>query len=283
MNNPLQNSPFENHTIFAWFLEQSRKWVKDIEVENVTIIGSNPFNHTKLKEILTSNYHQIDFWNSDDFLDFCHVLVVGRENVNLEILDQHIKFRQGRNCKIYSQEMIAAYILTGSDPFNASNDLLLAFAKGHPVLEFLLDEYDPGFFYWPHMKVGIGLSSIEVELSQEGMLGALGYHAGKSGLSNKERHVKLSNIFRLETNQLPEIENRESMKKWLDSSPKTCERLRLIVQTIFLHWKNKKNNKTQWKAVQDYEDDLQWLKKKYYEKCNYKFNWPDTRVYSQSN
>lgn len=292
-SDPIQNNPFENPTILAWLLRNCMSPVDfmdygyefELDIGPIIAIGSGPFEAEALTELMQSHSRllgYIELWDEGDFIEGFDIIVVGRENCDLEILDQQIRFRQGGVCKIYSQEMLIGYVLTGSDPFDASKDLLLAFAQGHPVLEYLLYEYDTGYFDWPRMQVSPGEESdFDAELSKEGMLGAMGYHVGKRGKPVEERRRLLQQLYELPISQLPRIQNIESLNKFLASSPRSSERLRLIAWNIQINWlKFIRNDSVKFhQSIKDYESDLKWLKEEFYDRYSYRFDWPDTHVY----
>ena len=112
--------------------------------------------------------------------------------------------------------MMLMFMQLKVDPFDLPEEELKKFANGHPALEYLLYEYDSGFFHWPSGKVNEHSSYTgNFELGEKGMLAAMGYRVGKTkGKSERERRKILQNLFQLDATRLPRIDNPDSMNKW---------------------------------------------------------------------
>ena len=132
-----------------------------------------------------------------------------------------------------------------------------------------------GYFKWPHTNFypGKGLFNPTKELLQIGVLAAMGYHVGNKGLNTSSRHNILQVAF---TNAVPFVEI-DNMKKW--NAPRTPWRLKKIAYCLATFTKNAKrrsNSDSFWQAIEDWESDLAWLKRNFYDGVyDSKFVWPD--------
>jgi hypothetical protein len=279
-NNPKKNNIFENPVLLDWFLsvctpDEEQKGEMRLAIKAVPL-GNGPLHEDEFGRIINDLWIKdhifvaeitLDELEDADISDI-HTIIVGREGWDeYDILDNfvrnHIKTRQP--CKIYSQEMLLAYAITGRDPFDAPREVLLAFAEGHPALQYLLN-FEVSYFDWPAMEVKGGSDSdFEYDLKSEGMLGAFGYHAGKSGKPKAERHEALERAFDTPPGKLPQIKNKESLEKWRATPQGSCDRLSRIAWYIggFLWRKDypkyQKNPKGYRKLIDDYKSDLDWL------------------------
>ena len=132
-----------------------------------------------------------------------------------------------------------------------------------------------GYFRWPHTDIypGKGLFNPTEELLQIGVLAAMGYHVGKKGLNVSARHSILQTAY---TNSVPFVEM-DNMKEW--NAPKTPWRLKKIADCLATFAQNAKrrvNSDSYWQSIEDWEDDLAWLKRNFYDGVyDSKFVWPD--------
>ena len=111
------------------------------------------------------------------------------------------------------------------------------------------------------------------EWPDKGLLSYVGYHVGKSGKSPIERRKILSNVF---LSELPNVQNPQYMKEW--GQIKSSQRLRKIANSLASFIRNaKRKNEIPDEAINDWENDLDWLKKKYYRGV-FTFPWPSTEV-----
>lgn len=289
-NIPLRNSIFENDKLLQWFADI----YKDITQErNFDIIDAVLFGYGPYDDVaFLTMFAFVDFdklidydapeFNESEIVEYkINTGIVGRVGWNEEALIDFVELHIANDmpCKIYSQEMLAAYAITGVDPFDAPREVLLAFAEGHPALQYLLD-YTINDFDWPTMMPRSGnTSSFDYDLKNKGMLGAFGYSAGVNGKNKNDRHTALKRALSTPPNSLPHIENKESLRKWQASEANSCARLHLIAWYIWGRWntnypKYEKNPESYRQLIDDYESDLNWLKKKYYQNCKHRITWP---------
>jgi hypothetical protein len=112
---------------------------------------------------------------------------------------------------------------------------------------------------------------------QVGMLSHFGYKVGEhEGIKKKNRRVLLDYIF---TSKLPMVHSPSYLLEWGD--PNTEERLKKMSQSLayFAKQKRRLDEDKFEKAIMDWEDDLDYLKEKYYDENNFGFTWPDTMSY----
>lgn len=133
-----------------------------------------------------------------------------------------------------------------------------------------------GYFKWPHTNIypGKGLFNPTKELMQIGVLAMMGYHVGRvHGIGDFLRHEILKSAY---ISDIPFVEC-DYMKAW--SVPKTHWRLKKIAYCLASFAKNAKR-KSNWysysQCIEEWEDDLAWLKRNFYDGVyDSKFEWPD--------
>ena len=133
-----------------------------------------------------------------------------------------------------------------------------------------------GYFKWPHTNIypGKGLFNPTKELMQIGVLAMMGYHVGRvHGIGDFLRHEILKSAY---ISDIPFVEC-DYMKAW--SVPKTHWRLKKIAYCLASFAKNAKR-KSNWysysQCIEEWEDDLAWLKQNFYDGVyDSKFEWPD--------
>jgi hypothetical protein len=103
------------------------------------------------------------------------------------------------------------------------------------------------------------------------MLSRMGYHVGnRQGVATPIRRKILEYAV---TNSIP-VPNPLEIDRW--GEPSTEKRLKMVAESLaFFVRKNKRlHDERLAKAIIEWEEDLDWLKKTYYEPNSYKFNWP---------
>ena len=224
-------------------------------------------------------YKEYDF---DDFLrtkvkNVCtpseniDIIIVGRE-FNPTILDEQINLRIGKSLFVYSQEMFLSR-LAGKDPFD-DKYALMKFAEGHPVFKYLDARYAD--FDWPttHIVPSSNVLDIDDEdLPDEGVLKNNGYKVGKTGKRREERRRILTKVF---TTKLDIVDSLQYMNQW--DNPSSGNRLKKMADSIasFARSAKKRNNPPE-QAIEDWEEDLDWLKMTYYI-GRFSFDWPGAFV-----
>lgn len=104
------------------------------------------------------------------------------------------------------------------------------------------------------------------------MLKHCGYKVGASGLPESQRRQILDSIF---LHSLSFIDDITYLSEW--GEPNTDQRLKKLVESIVAFTRNAKrrNGNSFSKAIQDWEADLAYLKRTYYDE-RYYFQWPRT-------
>ncbi len=254
------------------------QWLAEIEEptddlnwsKEVATIGSDPFQGDFIDKLLHREDHSVHICGDED----AGVLIVGRDGWTTDELQEQISAREGNTLRIYSQEMAILAILTGHDPFDAGEEVLMEMGKGHPALEHLIE--NP--FKWPSIGENYGGNVyIDGDLwRKQSPLTAMGYHVGvSSNLSDSERRKLLGNIFKgrlVFPDDFSEYEKRE----WGQSG--TSARLQKmalhVVGNISLHSPRLGYNSV---AVNEWKGDLAWLRKTFFT-TSFRFRWPDTVV-----
>ena len=224
--------------------------------------------------IFTSTLEELGykFWTLPD-TELRH-LVVGRKNWSKDELLAQIDSVDGEPLRIYSQEMFLAKLMTGRDPFDSNDEeLLLAFAKGHPALEFLLKLQNP----WPTVcerdNRPINLVNYDDYGVTETPLHLLGYHVGAtSHLTEMQRWALLTECFKTHNLEFT-IESTEDYRlKWGRSSSAQ----RLYRMAVHIKWLAEGQGKDPRKpqARLDWVDDLEWLRKTFHGPIRSRFKWP---------
>ena len=226
----------------------------------VVTTGSLPYQEDDFDDLLRTKVK--DVCTPSENID---IIIIGRE-FNQTILDEQINLRIGQSLFVYSQEMFLSR-LAGKDPYD-DKDALMKFAEGHPVFKYLND----CFIEWPTTHIVqslVGLAVDDDEWVQEGVLDDNGYHVGNSGKERDERRRILAKVF---TTKLNNVTSLEYMAEW--GSPNTGSRLQKLANTIASLARNaKRRNNPPEQAIEDWENDLEWLKNTYYS-GRFNFDWP---------
>ncbi|HIF9126983.1 TPA: hypothetical protein ACX6QH_002681 [Photobacterium damselae] len=128
-----------------------------------------------------------------------------------------------------------------------------------------------GGFKWPSTIAYEANENIpEINWPQVGMLKGVGYSVGMNGLPTDQRRELLSNVM---SQPLPYVISYTYHREW--GEPSTTERLKKLANTIASLAKNsKRSSKNTSQAINDWEDDLKWLKENYYRNGQYAWSWP---------
>jgi hypothetical protein len=260
-----------DHRIIDWMLDDASPEQAGVDHGYLSLTGEGPWADQQIREMMESAGFSL--WMLPD-ADVEHV-VVGRHSWDVSSLEQQIEAREGKQLRIYSQEMWFAKMVTGRDPFDSGDhDLLMAFAKGHPALQYLIDRDNP----WPEVSSGElvegdGVITEGIEFGVNSPLRNFGYQVGvSSNLSVAQRRALLARF--LEAKDLPfdgDASN-EYRSHW--GRPRSVQRLFRIASHIrwLIGWQGKSPYREQ--ANDDWRSDLQWLKKTYYKSNLHKFRWP---------
>lgn len=129
-------------------------------------------------------------------------------------------------------------------------------------------------FSWPTTSIANGSQNLSGQAFKhdEGLLRHYGYKVGINGLSQKER-IKILNLIFVQS-YLP-LEDRAYVSEW--GEPQTPERLKKLADSIAAFTRNAKrrNNPNFEQAIRDWETDLAYLKRNYYDNRS-SFRWPQT-------
>lgn len=128
------------------------------------------------------------------------------------------------------------------------------------------------YFVWPTSGTGNGDGSGTFDnWNQQGMLKYLGYQVGATdGLKESARRHILDAVF---SNALPPVNGPDYLSDWGPAA--SPSRLRRLAEEIARFARNAKNKRSANMdvAVSDWEDDLQYLRDRYY-RGRFNFGWP---------
>jgi hypothetical protein len=133
---------------------------------------------------------------------------------------------------------------------------------------------NPDYFIWPLTDATPGNGGITLtQWPKIGLLRYHGYGVGEKGKPRPSRQAILTRVFELSV--LPKLVSPDYILEWGDS--RSAKRLKKMAYSIAQFCINNKRRKRAWmkQAIDQYEDDLAWLKKKYYDgHFDQKFIWP---------
>lgn len=138
------------------------------------------------------------------------------------------------------------------------------------------------YFKWPDTVIAprslTGTVVDERNWPQEGMLKYKGYSVGSSSnVTRWKRQIILREVYE---NQLPNVMDSDYMAQW--GRPQSAKRLKKMAESLAAFAKNAKRKRSQGNfdvAIADWEEDLAWLKKEFYDGVYSKvFSWPNLKV-----
>ncbi|PMO64129.1 hypothetical protein BCT04_14555 [Vibrio breoganii] len=126
-------------------------------------------------------------------------------------------------------------------------------------------------FRWPSTVVTEADGNLpEGEWPKLGMLKAVGYSVGQSGLAISIRAELLTNVY---VQQLPHVTSQSYVDEW--GAPESSRRLQKMAESLAAFARNAKRKDADMSyAIRDWEHDLAWLKDQYYLKHKYTWSWP---------
>ena len=258
--------------IVDWMLEQASPEQAEVNHGYLSLIGEGPWEHDELALLVEQKGFSL--WQLPD-PDVRHV-VVGRTKWDADQLEAQIACMVDLDLRIYSQEMWFAKLATGRDPFDSDNwDLLMAFAKGHDALQYLISRDNA----WPEVTTS-GLVGGKEGVTQGDELGStsplhnFGYEVGsKAGLSEHKRREILTRF--LEARTLTFEVNASDTYRLHWGRPRSVQRLFRVASHIqwLIGWQGKSPKRIQ--ANEEWTNDLRWLKKTFYKPATHKFKWPN--------
>jgi len=129
-----------------------------------------------------------------------------------------------------------------------------------------------GYFDWPLTDAPASRHSFTGDhyFYKEGLLSFIGYRVGRNGTPQNIRHQLLDCVFH---NELPNVDSPEYMEEW--DEPRTANRLKKLAESMAAFTRNakRKMNSDYSIAVEEWEDDLEYLYRKYYVGY-FRFSWP---------
>lgn len=127
-------------------------------------------------------------------------------------------------------------------------------------------------FVWPSTEAVPGRRhAFSGNMHHSGMLSYVGYKVGHQGLPPSSRRDLLGAVYR---GHLPQLPDAGYMQEW--GTPHSGVRLRKLAHTIAALARNaKRRGRHMAVAVADWEADLAYLKRMYYD-GRYDFSWPRT-------
>lgn len=181
-----------------------------------------------------------------------------------------------------SQEMLLASLFTEQQPRSPYGAEWEGHITDHKALSCVkkirarrTEENKP--FTWPKTDIEPGNGSLtDQQWPQVGMLKFLGYNVGHNGALRTDRQKALQIAFT--AHELPKVNGPEYVKGWGNAS--TGVRLKKIADSIATFCRNARhqNSKSYTATIADYEEDLAWLKKTYYDgRFDRQFVWPDSK------
>lgn len=256
-----------NSQLFAWLIAAAGTISTD-DVP-VTVMGSDPIEHDRVCQLLVSVGVTVTEPTEDT-----GILVIGRGNWSGPKLKALLTLRMGETLRVYSQEMALTWIISGCDPFSTNDPAhLRAMAGDHLALTYL--EEVEGFI-WPTTKVRPSHQSLDGFAAEEiGYLRRQGYRVGKNGIPEYKRRQILEYCY--QRGVLPADYSAEYVQSW--GAPGSSARLHKIAESIASFCRNyRRKAGASPEAIHDWEADLEWLRKTFYE-GRFFFSWPGTDIW----
>lgn len=267
----------DDEILQRWFVEYfpAPPWKEEV----ISTVGSNPYSESELDNFIKA-VGEMEVYYVDSETE---ILIVGREDweYKKEVFEELLDSREGKQLKIYSQEMFLAYWITGQDPFE-DVEVALSFAEGHPALEHFraLPRVD-----WINTTISLTNNSGKLKIKKPaiGVLKHAGYVVGKNkGLSPDERQKILRKVF---ISQLYEILSEEYVRDckknypyYLDEWGAAKSERRLVKMRDFIASGCRTRKRAGHnEAASDYEDDLEWLRLNFH-KGHFKFDWENYQI-----
>jgi len=261
--------------VLEWLTADGHFHELNLESPYIAVIGEGPFGKREFDVWLRKKgFKPVNGGDSRASL-----LLLGRSANEFDI-EGHLMEKIGEEIRVFSQELIIASLITCSDPFSRSkafqNKTLKPFADGHPALSYLRELRLP----WPSLEIAQNFEFVYTydDAVKETPLHAIGYRVGvTAGLSSLKRHELLKDVFNgvYDSHSDWDVESAEYMATW--GQPKTRRRLCRMAYHIAAQIANKKRRKNHEQAVEEWRNDLDWMRKNLYKK-SFKFEWPSTRV-----
>ena len=257
------STPFDNENLRNWLLEGCE--LATLLPNRLGTVGTGPFPESEFVDFLSSLGLEISTPSQE-----LSVLVMGREEWDEDSLHEVIEGRRGMALRVYSQEMVLAYMLVGRDPLD-SPEIAESFGDGHPALEYIKE------WGWDWPKTRLVPHSAERSFGPVGVwkaesfLTIMGYTVGTKRRDLQMRRDALRHTF---TEELPAVSDDKYRAEW--GPPQSGTRLKKMAErislNILLHYPQGHQV-----AVSRWTGDLDWLRRVYYD-GHYTFPWPSTIV-----
>lgn len=302
------DNALNNLELAAWLFERA-EWIPNLS-KNVNWVGHGPMDfgptsslgsylailflgpldewpdrNLRFYDVIRAAFPELEILDdsSNQYWPESGILIVGTKNWSESLLELIVQSHAGRTLRVYSEEMLYFYLITGRDPLSASSELLDRFAEGHGALQYLKN-LEIGF-NWPQTFVPLTVTGNfpTTGLLDKGMLKHYGYSVGKSSKSSPSARRKiLKRVYEQAFNSSVYSEFTQSyLDEW--GEPNSQIRLRKMADVISSLCKNEKKRAESTgvdlrKSISDRISDLHWLKRQYY-KGYFRFDWPDTEVH----
>lgn len=261
--------PFDPTSVHNWSGEEE-DW-DDME-RHFFVYGSGPLSYKEFYtfgETLGVHMYNLAEWPAYDGLTLD--LVIGTNDWNNGTLDSYLyrsMIEIDTIVHIYSQEMFLFRMMSGIDPFDAPREVLEEFGRGHPALDYLANLG----FDWPSCQVYPSAKQLPeiYNWPEKGLLLEVGYQVGKNGIvDDEQRRIILERVF---LHPLPFVDSSAYMEEW--GEPNTSKRLQKMANILASQVRNaKRRDANMSTAIDHWERDLEWLKKKFYV-GKYQWPWP---------
>jgi hypothetical protein len=210
-------------------------------------------------------------------IDQPEVLVLGRTWIGEEEEEKTrslLSRRRGTTLRICSQEMVLTWSLTGVDP-NVRSQTAETFVDGHTALEMVRSELED---QWPGTEPipNYGNGSDGDFGPDKSPLHRLGYSVGQTGRTRAERRKLLRQAYEMDRSSLPGDYPRNYIEKW--GPAESGKRLKRIADHLAANCRSFKNNRggNYETAIDQWEADLDWLRRTFFTPTTYGFQWPGT-------
>lgn len=281
IDNEITNqNTFLNHTeLRNEYFAAAAKMHFPYEIE---VIGHGPFEKSEFESFVDTRVYEIEpNYNETQVA----VVVIGREGWDELSINEIIESADTRYLRIYSQEMFLSVLAGQPDPFDFIENerrsrLLEIFRYGHPGLEYV----SQGWSGWVNTEI-VSTRSVQsttkentYDRAAQSPLHVMGYSVGKKGISQRRRRLILQDAYK---GSIPLVESREYMEEW--GEPNSGKRLRRIAQQLASNvqmFGRRENAHSYQQAIDDWCDDLEWIKVNYYS-GTYRFDWPSGKRFPQ--
>ncbi|CAN5674625.1 hypothetical protein BH11PLA1_BH11PLA1_19280 [soil metagenome] len=235
------------------------------------VSGVGPFNDKEIKAYLI----EVSLYPSHSPSSWARCAIVGRAGTDLVALGRQLAQCQGKRFRVYSHEMLEAWVEMGQDPFECMPiSKRLEFVGGHPVLLKLLESWTGWVVCDLHKAKAHHSDAGRMQRRGEYTpLSWLGYSVNaKRALSETSRREILAECF---ISNLPEVAFQGSLKQTTWGSADSGTRLKamateLAQQTEF-HARRYGANSD---PAQIKHSDLEWLREQFYNSSIHDFHWP---------